>query len=154
RPRVPGLGGARVSVPRPGDRPRRLGAGRLRAPGPHDGQPLGDRRQPARLSPVPAPGLPASQGVRRTCVGAAPCPHRAACVSLLLGLLLLAPPPPPGAVLVLPAEGPAGDTSTAWIAEAVADVLPRDLVLLGAPAIERQDRLRAQEALAIPQAPL
>ena len=37
-----------------------------------------------------------------------------------------------------------------WVADAIADMLPRDLALLGAPAVELADRLRVQDALGIP----
>ena len=53
---------------------------------------------------------------------------------------MVAPPEPTGAT---PAP-------SAWIAQAVADGLPRALGLLGVPAVERSDRLRAQEALGLP----
>jgi tetratricopeptide (TPR) repeat protein len=57
---------------------------------------------------------------------------------------------PPAKVLVLPPE-PVGDPGvSAWLAEAVADVLPRDLERLGVPAVARADRLRAHDALDIP----
>ena len=51
---------------------------------------------------------------------------------------------------MLPPE-PVGDPGvSAWLAEAVADVLPRDLERLGVPAVARADRLRAHDALDIP----
>ncbi len=52
--------------------------------------------------------------------------------------------------MVAPPE-PAGSAAPSpWIAQAVADGLPRALGLLGVPAVERSDRLRAQEALGVP----
>jgi tetratricopeptide (TPR) repeat protein len=42
------------------------------------------------------------------------------------------------------------DPETAWIGEAVSDRLAHDLAVLGVDAVERADRLRAQEALEIP----
>lgn len=66
---------------------------------------------------------------------------------MLLGLLL-AGQAAAGTVVVLPPEG--GAAQAAWVGEAVADLLPRDLALLGVPAVDRADLLRAQEALAIP----
>ncbi len=57
-----------------------------------------------------------------------------------------------GSVVVFPPEGPAADA--AWVSVAVADLLPRDLALLGVAAVERGDRLRAQETLAVPTNPL
>jgi tetratricopeptide (TPR) repeat protein len=58
--------------------------------------------------------------------------------------------PSSGKTLVLPPE-PMGDPGvSAWLAEAVADVLPRDLERLGQPAIARDDRLRAHETLGVP----
>jgi tetratricopeptide (TPR) repeat protein len=54
-----------------------------------------------------------------------------------------------GAVMVMPPEGPPTPEG-AWVAQAVADGLPRALGLLAVPAVDRADRLRAQEALGIP----
>lgn len=54
-----------------------------------------------------------------------------------------------GTVLVLPPDAPAGRPE-AWIAELVADQLPRSLAFLGVPAVERADRLQAHVALEIP----
>jgi tetratricopeptide (TPR) repeat protein len=65
---------------------------------------------------------------------------------VILASLLLAAAP--AATLVLPPDGPGGDAE--WIAEAVADALPRALGQLGVPVVEREDRLRAHEALEIP----
>lgn len=67
-------------------------------------------------------------------------------MTLAAAFLLLAQGP---TVVVLPPDGPAA-AETAWAAEAVADVLPSDLALLGVRALSRDDRLRAQEALQIP----
>jgi len=61
---------------------------------------------------------------------------------LLFCLLSVAP------TMVLPPTGPGGDA--AWVAEAVADALPRWLFQLGVPVVERADRLRAHESLEIP----
>jgi len=69
-------------------------------------------------------------------------------VSLLLAALLAAAPAPGGAFVVTAPEGPAGES--AWVAQAVADTLPRALARLGVDAVSRTDRLRAQEALGIP----
>jgi tetratricopeptide (TPR) repeat protein/TolB-like protein len=70
---------------------------------------------------------------------------------LALGLLLaLNASSAPGAVLVLPPEGALTTEESAWVAEAVSDLLPRSLAAAGVPAIARADRLRAQEALEIP----
>ncbi len=68
----------------------------------------------------------------------------------LLGALLVVAAPA-GVVVVAPPE-PAGGAAadSAWIAQAVADGLPRALGLLGVPAVERGDLLRAQEALGLP----
>jgi Flp pilus assembly protein TadD len=69
-----------------------------------------------------------------------------------LPLLLLLAATPAGVVVVAPPE-PAGSLSPQpWIAQTVADGLPRALGLLGVPAVERSDRLRAQEALGVPAA--
>lgn len=54
----------------------------------------------------------------------------------------------PGPVLVAAPEAAAPGSE--WLGEAVADMLPRALVELGVPAVDRADRLRAQEALEIP----
>jgi tetratricopeptide (TPR) repeat protein len=65
--------------------------------------------------------------------------------SLLALLLALVP----GTVVVLPPDPPAAGAEP-WIAELVADQLPRTLSDLGVPAVSRADRLRAQAALEIP----
>ncbi len=52
--------------------------------------------------------------------------------------------------MVLPPTGIARDAEQAWVGEAVSDLLPRELARLNVPAIDRFDRLRAHEALAIP----
>jgi tetratricopeptide (TPR) repeat protein len=65
--------------------------------------------------------------------------------SLLAALLLLVP----GTVLVLPPDPPPAGGEP-WIAELVADQLPRTLSDLGVPVLSRADRLRAQTALEIP----
>ncbi len=54
-----------------------------------------------------------------------------------------------GAVMVVPPEGPPTPDG-AWVAQAVADGLPRALGLLAVPAVDRADRLRAQETLGVP----
>jgi len=69
-------------------------------------------------------------------------------LSRLLAFFLASASAANGPVVVVPPEGPAGDS--AWIAQAVADGLPRALGRLGLAAVERSDRLRAQEALGIP----
>ena len=53
-------------------------------------------------------------------------------------------------VLVLPPEPVGTPEPPTWIAEAVADVLPRDLERLGVPVVDRAQRLTAHEALDIP----
>jgi Flp pilus assembly protein TadD len=58
-----------------------------------------------------------------------------------------------GPVVVAPPEGPAAPDS-AWIAVAVADALPRALIALGVPAVERDDLREAQEKLGIPMVPV
>ena len=68
----------------------------------------------------------------------------------LLLLALAASSADGGMVVVLPPTGPEGDAESAWVGEAVADALPRELATLGVPALDRADRLRAYEALAIP----
>ena len=71
-------------------------------------------------------------------------------MSGLLALFLASASAANGPVVVVPPEGPTGDS--AWIAQAVADGLPRALGRLGLAAVDRTDRLRAQEALGIPPA--
>jgi tetratricopeptide (TPR) repeat protein len=56
---------------------------------------------------------------------------------------------PPVRVLVVPPE-PVTEAGTPWIAEVVADVLPRDLDRLGVSVVDRVDRLRAHDALDVP----
>ncbi len=68
-------------------------------------------------------------------------------MNLLLALTLASSAS--GAVLVVPPEGPTTPEG-AWVAQAVADGLPRALGLLTVPAVDRADRLRAQETLGIP----
>jgi Tfp pilus assembly protein PilF len=63
--------------------------------------------------------------------------------------LLAAGPGGGGVIVVVPPEGPLGG-ETAWVAEAVADELPRALLLVDVPAVERHDRLRVQERLGLP----
>lgn len=67
--------------------------------------------------------------------------------ALSFGLALLLPPPGPVMVAVPEAKG-AGRESL-WIGEAIAEMLPRALTEAGVAAVERSERLRAQEALEI-----
>jgi tetratricopeptide (TPR) repeat protein len=60
----------------------------------------------------------------------------------------------PGPTVVFAPEPVAFETETAWIGEAVSDRLAHDLAVLGMDAVERADRLRAQEALEIPRVSL
>lgn len=55
-------------------------------------------------------------------------------------------------VLVVPAESRDSAPEQAWISQAVAEVLPRDLSFLGVPAIDADERRRTLEALEIPDA--
>ncbi len=66
----------------------------------------------------------------------------------LVTVLLVAAGAARDRVAVVPPEGPAGDS--AWIAQAVADALPEALARLGVAAVDRTDRVRAQEILGIP----
>jgi tetratricopeptide (TPR) repeat protein len=59
-----------------------------------------------------------------------------------------------GPTVVFAPEPAAPDPETAWIGEAVSDRLAHDLAVLGVDAVERADRLRAQEALEIPRVAL
>ena len=85
---------------------------------------------------------------------------------MILACLLLAaqaagsPPPPaaggpppvaapaPSLTLVLPSEADQEDSG--WVGEAVAELLPVELLRLGVAVVDRSDRLRAYEALEIP----
>ena len=69
-------------------------------------------------------------------------------MTALVAVLLVAAGAASDLVAVVPPEGPAGDS--AWIAQAVADALPEALARLGVPAVDRTDRVRAQEILGIP----
>lgn len=51
---------------------------------------------------------------------------------------------------MLPPQPASGTATVQWLAEAVADTLPRDLGELGVPVVRRVDRLRAHEVLDIP----
>jgi tetratricopeptide (TPR) repeat protein len=68
--------------------------------------------------------------------------------------LLLAAAPEPGPLLVVPPQPQGATGDAAWIGEVVSDLLPQSLVRAGVPAIDRADRLRAQEALEIAHGPL
>jgi tetratricopeptide (TPR) repeat protein len=68
--------------------------------------------------------------------------------TLLLALATVAAEP----VVVVPPE--TTSTDTGWVGEAVAELLPRALTLLGVPAADRSERLQAQELLEIPAVPL
>src|SRR5262249_49066086 len=135
--------------PRPGHRARDLGP-RLAAPAGADlREPIRDRRQHARAPAVRVARLPPPQGVRGPRLGAPARPHRAARLMLVAALSLRLAA---AGVVVVAAPEPTAETpaDTAWIAQAVADGLPRALGLLDVPAVERSDRLRAQESLGIP----
>lgn len=58
-----------------------------------------------------------------------------------------------GPIVVQPPEGPAAP-ETAWIAEAVADTLPRALQMLDVPAVDRADLREALEKVGIPSVPV
>lgn len=72
---------------------------------------------------------------------------------MILSLLFTLFAAAPGTVVVVAPDPPA-DRSFPWLAEAVAEQLPRSLAFLGVPAVDRADRLRAQAALEIPLVPL
>ncbi len=70
-----------------------------------------------------------------------------------------APSPPPApwrgdGVVVTPPESETAASEPNWVGELVSELLPRSLALLGVPAVDREDRLRAQSALEIPLVPL
>jgi tetratricopeptide (TPR) repeat protein len=75
-------------------------------------------------------------------------------VSLLPLAFLLAIAPGPGPLLVVPPQPEGALQDAAWIGELLSDVLPQSLAQAGVPAIDRADRLRAQEALEIAHGPL
>ena len=60
-------------------------------------------------------------------------------------LLALAAAPGAGLVMVLPPAA-GGDVESAWVAEAVADSLPRELAVLGVPVLDRDDLKRQLDA--------
>jgi tetratricopeptide (TPR) repeat protein len=70
-------------------------------------------------------------------------------VSLVLALLLEASLPT-GTLAVFPPDGVSSGPDAVWVGEAVSEALPRALAILGAPVVERSDRLQAEEALGIP----
>jgi tetratricopeptide (TPR) repeat protein len=59
-------------------------------------------------------------------------------------------PAPPPLHLVVPFDNTTGEPRVYWLSEASAVLLTDDLVALGAPAIRREDRLRAFERLRVP----
>lgn len=63
----------------------------------------------------------------------------------LLALIAVA-----GPVMVVAPEPKAAPPDSAWIADAVADALPRQLAELGVAVVGRADRVHAQEALELP----
>jgi tetratricopeptide (TPR) repeat protein len=69
--------------------------------------------------------------------------------ALLALLAIAAPAQDRGLVMVLPPQGPDA-AGMAWIGPSVADALPLALARLGVPVVERGERLRAHEMLAIP----
>ena len=72
--------------------------------------------------------------------------------AVALAALLLAPQAAgePGLALALPAEARPPAAEQAWISQAVAEVLSRDLAFLGVPVISNEERQRAHELLEIP----
>ena len=60
------------------------------------------------------------------------------------------PAAPSALYLVVPFENATGEPRIYWLSEASAVLLTDDLVALGAPAIRREDRLRAFERLRVP----
>jgi len=73
-------------------------------------------------------------------------------VNGFLPALVLAASPAAGPVVVDLPEPPSA--AEAWVAEAIADELPRALRELGVPALESYDRQRIQERLGLPEARL
>jgi tetratricopeptide (TPR) repeat protein len=58
------------------------------------------------------------------------------------------------AVVIVPPEVDPPGTEPLWLGELISELLPRSLAMLGVPAVERDDRRRAQSALEIPLVPL
>lgn len=75
-------------------------------------------------------------------------------MTLLPLVVLLAAGPGNGPLLVVPPQPEAGTADAPWIGELVSDLLPQSLAQAGVPAVDRADRLRAQEALEIAHGPL
>ena len=68
-------------------------------------------------------------------------------------LVLLAAPPAP-ATLVLPFDPVEADPEYAWVGSAASELLARGLSIAGVPVANREQRLRAQAALELPQVSL
>jgi Flp pilus assembly protein TadD len=68
----------------------------------------------------------------------------------IAALLVLSASSPARPVLVLPPEAPDAPKEDGWVSEAVSELLPRSLSAAGVLAVDRDDRLRAQEALEVP----
>jgi tetratricopeptide (TPR) repeat protein len=74
-------------------------------------------------------------------------------LALFIGLLLIASrsaDAQPARQLVIPFESATRAAQTYWLGEGSAVILTDDLIALGAPAITREDRLRAFERLRVP----
>jgi len=67
-----------------------------------------------------------------------------------VAVLLTSSSAPPRPVLVLPPEALDAPQEYGWVSETVSDLLPRSLSAAGVLAVDRADRLRAQEALEVP----
>jgi tetratricopeptide (TPR) repeat protein len=83
-------------------------------------------------------------------VGPAAGADRPAGVTPLLLAFLAAAASDRGLVMVVPPQGPEADASVAWVGPTVACALPQALANLGVPVVQRAERLRAHEMLAIP----
>jgi Flp pilus assembly protein TadD len=68
----------------------------------------------------------------------------------MAALLVLGASSPQQPVLVIPPEAADAPKEEGWVPEAVSELLPRSLAAAGVLAVDRDDRLRAQEALEVP----
>lgn len=97
----------------------------------------------ALAAAAPAPAVQDPRPAASPSAPAPPSPSPPAAVRALGDAVLVTPPE---------REPPANEPN--WVGELVSETLPRSLALLGVPAVERDDRLRAQSALEIPLVPL
>ena len=68
----------------------------------------------------------------------------------MVAALVVGSSSPSRPVLVLPLDALEAPQEHGWVSETVSDLLPRSLSVAGVLAVDRADRLRAQEALEVP----